>query len=53
MDTIYFFKRDSPYYFLSYYYNSNFVIYGQKYISVEQYFQSQKFYQPEDNDSME
>jgi N-glycosidase YbiA len=42
-----FFQNNSPYYFLSNYYSSPIVIDGVKWLSVEHYFQAQKFNQPE------
>ena len=53
MEIIYFFEKNNEYYFLSNFYKSDVVIDNIKYNCVEQYFQSQKFYKPDDIKSME
>lgn len=53
MEIIYFFEKNNEFYFLSNFYKSEITIDDIKYNCVEQYFQSQKFYQPHDEKSME
>lgn len=51
--SIKFFSPNDPYYEFSNYYGSNFVIDGVEYLHVEVYYQSQKFYIPNDPLAME
>lgn len=53
MNVIKFFAKDNEHYYLSNFYQNDIVIDNIKYNCVEQYFQSQKFYQPSDEKSME
>lgn len=52
MNEICFYDKKSDYYFLSHRYSINITINNVKYLSVDHYFQSQKFYQPENEKSM-